>query len=290
MSQVIVEAKIGKKSQQMGTLFGVPLVSTSYNVVLEKIVQEVREKAFNKPFFVITAYSEFFLEMRRNPRFAQAMKEAEMVVPDGVAIKAAMDYLELPQRGEMGNFFQGLAIGKKILEGKYHERVVGVKLMETLLKLAVQNKYRVFLLGGWNGVAQRLGEHWREKGLNVQWDEGFENIQNALTHTSVNKPVTEKINKFKPDLLYVSFGRFKQELWINRQKENLRAGVVMGVGSAFDELAGEGVWQKPAPEWVERRGLKWLWRVTQDPKHIRRAWNAFAVFGWTVWQEKRKKK
>lgn len=289
MKHIKTEAKLSKKDGDKAIIMGIPVVITPMKRVLEELIGKVREKDFTKPLFVATAYSEFFQEAQKNPRFMAALQEADMVVPDGVIVKAAMDYLEMPNKGELNNLWQGLKVGKRILAGGYKERIVGVRLMEVLMKLAVQNKYRVFLLGGQGGVAERLANTWKDKGLNVEWDGGFENAQTALTHPTLSKPVTEKINKFKPDLLFVALGRFKQELWIHQQKENLRAGVIVGVGSSFDELAREGYWKEEVPAWVESRGLKWLWRATKDKRHIQRAWNAFPVFAWQIWQYKRKR-
>lgn len=283
MKQVTAEAKTSKKRRDIAHLFGIKVISSNANEVLEKIVQVVRNNDYLKPFFVVTAYSEFFLEAEKNPSFKEALKKADLVVPDGVSVVAAIDFLEADRQ----SFLAGLGIGKKIITGGYPNRIVGVKLMETLLKLAVQNKYRVFFLGGWNGVAGRLAKKWQEKGLTAEWEEGFTNLNDISGFDSTNKLVLDKIAKFKPDLLFVSFGRFKQEIWIYQQMKNIRAKVVMGVGSAFDELAGEGPWKKATPEWVEKRGLKWLWRVRQNPGHIKRAWNAFPVFAWKVYSKKR---
>jgi UDP-N-acetyl-D-mannosaminuronic acid transferase (WecB/TagA/CpsF family) len=48
----------------------------------------------------------------------------------------------------------------------------------------------------------------------------------------------------------------------------------------------EGPWRKPIPLWVDIMGLKWLWRVTVNPGHWKRAWNAFPVFAWKVYRSK----
>jgi N-acetylglucosaminyldiphosphoundecaprenol N-acetyl-beta-D-mannosaminyltransferase len=42
---------------------------------------------------------------------------------------------------------------------------------------------------------------------------------------------------------------------------------MVGVGSAFDLLAGLTA---PAPEWMKRNGLQWLFRLGQEPRRL--AW------------------
>ena len=42
----------------------------------------------------------------------------------------------------------------------------------------------------------------------------------------------------------------------------LDAPVLAGVGAAFDFIAGR---TRQAPAWMQRRGLEWLFRLSQDP-------------------------
>jgi N-acetylglucosaminyldiphosphoundecaprenol N-acetyl-beta-D-mannosaminyltransferase len=45
----------------------------------------------------------------------------------------------------------------------------------------------------------------------------------------------------------------------------LRAPVLIGVGAAFDFLAG----LKPqAPRWMQRNGLEWLFRMCSEPRRL----------------------
>ena len=38
--------------------------------------------------------------------------------------------------------------------------------------------------------------------------------------------------------------------------------VMMGVGGAFNEIAGK---EKSPPKWIDALGFKWLWRLAQQP-------------------------
>jgi N-acetylglucosaminyldiphosphoundecaprenol N-acetyl-beta-D-mannosaminyltransferase len=201
--------------------------------------------------------------------FKRALDEADLVVGDGVSVWAAADYLKLGGgKNVLIRLIEGLRVGIKVLRGEYAQRPVGMRMFE---KLMAVKKYKIFLFGGFNKVAERLvrkyGGEWSEE----------------------DEKVIEKINNYNPDILFVALGRYKQEKWIAKNIYKLKAAVVMGVGSAFDELAGEGVWHKKTPEWIEKMGLKWLWRVVVDPRHVTRAWRAFPVFPWKVfWQSGRK--
>jgi N-acetylglucosaminyldiphosphoundecaprenol N-acetyl-beta-D-mannosaminyltransferase len=65
-------------------------------------------------------------------------------------------------------------------------------------------------------------------------------------------------------VLFVGLGCPKQERWMAAHKGRVQA-VMMGVGAAFDFLAG----LKPqAPRWMQRAGLEWLFRLLSEPRRL----------------------
>ena len=50
----------------------------------------------------------------------------------------------------------------------------------------------------------------------------------------------------------------------------INAPVLIGVGAAFDFLAGT---KRQAPAWMQRKGLEWLFRLCAEP---RRLWRRYA--------------
>ena len=270
----------------MANLWGWKISGAPIDRVINNIVYELSKKDYVKPYFVVTAYSETFLETEKNPEFKKAIAGADLVLADGVSLRAAMDFNRHRTGDLAGDFFRGLQVGRDILSGKYRGGTTGVELMRQLIKLSGKKRLKVFMLGGWGGVAGRLVKRLtiNDSRLTIDWEGGPEKIE--MEKEIENSRIMDRINKFRPDLLFVSFGRFKQEVWIANNLVKLKTKVVMGVGSSFDELAGEGTWPHPVPGWVEKRGLKWLWRVGKDPKHLRRAWNAFPVFAWKVFTKK----
>jgi N-acetylglucosaminyldiphosphoundecaprenol N-acetyl-beta-D-mannosaminyltransferase len=61
-------------------------------------------------------------------------------------------------------------------------------------------------------------------------------------------------------------GNPKQELWIARNLHRLAGvSVAVGVGCVFD------LWARRvtrAPEWMQRLGLEWLYRVLHEPRRL----------------------
>ncbi len=54
-------------------------------------------------------------------------------------------------------------------------------------------------------------------------------------------------------------------------KHPIKAGVMLGVGAAFDIIAGES---KDAPRWVKQAGLQWLHRLCSEPRRLYRRYLA----------------
>ncbi|HRK01995.1 MAG TPA: WecB/TagA/CpsF family glycosyltransferase [Oligoflexia bacterium] len=75
----------------------------------------------------------------------------------------------------------------------------------------------------------------------------------------------ERINQSGANIVWVSLGAPKQEIWMYRMRPHLKAQVLIGVGAAFDFLSGN---VKRAPEWMQKSGLEWLYRWTQQPGRL----------------------
>jgi N-acetylglucosaminyldiphosphoundecaprenol N-acetyl-beta-D-mannosaminyltransferase len=75
------------------------------------------------------------------------------------------------------------------------------------------------------------------------------------------------INASQAEILFVAYGAPNQDKWIARNLPRLKVGVAMGVGGAFDFIAGVA---QRAPRWMRRAGIEWLHRLIQQPWRWRR--------------------
>ena len=74
------------------------------------------------------------------------------------------------------------------------------------------------------------------------------------------------IDELRPDFFWVGLGVPKQEKFMAAYLPILRGTKVMlGVGAAFDLLTGH---VRQAPLWMQRSGLEWLYRLTQEPRRL----------------------
>jgi N-acetylglucosaminyldiphosphoundecaprenol N-acetyl-beta-D-mannosaminyltransferase len=85
--------------------------------------------------------------------------------------------------------------------------------------------------------------------------------------------IAQMINEDKPDIIWVSLGAPKQEMFMNRLQPYLHRGVMFGFGAIFNFNAGVGN-VKRAPDWMLKLKLEWLHRAFEDPKkNVPRYWN-----------------
>jgi N-acetylglucosaminyldiphosphoundecaprenol N-acetyl-beta-D-mannosaminyltransferase len=76
----------------------------------------------------------------------------------------------------------------------------------------------------------------------------------------------EEIKSINADIIWVSLGFPKQELFIDRLCNEIDTSVnFVGVGAVFEWVAET---KKKAPEWIADLGLEWLLRLLQDPKRL----------------------
>lgn len=262
-------------------VLGLPVDLLSRDEVLTKIRDWI-ESPRSVLRLVVTAYSEFYVRAQSDDDFRKVMSAADLVTPDGVSVLAAVEYQERVRSSSLvGKFLGGFNSGGKIVRGRVGETVTGVFLFDSLTEMAAENGWKVFLLGGWGGVSGRVARRLLKRfpKIKVAYDPGEERVG---TDEKKNREVIEKINRFEPDLLFVAYNPIKQEKWLAKHQRVLKAKVGVGVGGTFNEYVGEF---KKAPRWMERMGLKWLWRVLVEPKRFGRIMRAVIVFPWLVFRK-----
>jgi N-acetylglucosaminyldiphosphoundecaprenol N-acetyl-beta-D-mannosaminyltransferase len=145
------------------------------------------------------------------------------------------------------------------------DRVYGPELMHRYSARCAERGHRVWLYGGvdedWLG---RLIAVMRSRHPGIEIVGGYSPPFRPLT-TDEENAIAERINRAQPDVLWVGIGEPKQEKWMARMRERLEVPVMCGVGAAFDFHAGR---VSQAPEWMQRRGLEWVYRIGQDPRRL----------------------
>ena len=74
-----------------------------------------------------------------------------------------------------------------------------------------------------------------------------------------------KLAEAAPDIVFVALSFPKGERLIRQIRDARPQAWWIGVGAAFDFVAGA---IERAPEWMQRTGTEWIFRMTQDPKRL----------------------
>jgi len=146
----------------------------------------------------------------------------------------------------------------RLLGSSLRQRVPGADLVPMAVAAAAERGAGVFLLGGQDGVAaiaaSRLEE--RHPGLRVSWYEP----PVAPLEEMDDEGILSRIEASGAELLLVGLGHPKQERWIARNRDRLPVAAAIGVGCCLDLIAGR---VGRAPEWMQKAGLEWLFRLQQ---------------------------
>ena len=221
-------------------LLGVPMALVDYDGAMDAMDAMIERR---EPGYLSAAAVHVVMVSRHDPQTRAALRGASLVLPDGRPLVWALN----------------------LLGAELSDRVYGPELTERYCRRAAERGHRVWLYGGATPAA--LAE------LEEVLADRFPGIRIAGGHSPPHRPLTEaeeqalaeRINADAPDVVWVGIGAPKQERWMARMRPLLDAPVLAGVGAAFDFIAGR---KRQAPAWMQRRGLEWLFRLSQDPVRL----------------------
>ena len=143
------------------------------------------------------------------------------------------------------------------------KRTTGPDLLDEILKISVKNNYKHYFYGSTDETLYKLKSVIKDKYGDVNVVGMYSPPFRKLTEEE-DKEIIDKINNTKPDFVWVGLGAPKQENWMYDHKGKID-GLMIGVGAAFDYLAGN---IKRAPKWMQKLNLEWLYRLLQDPVRL----------------------
>lgn len=191
--------------------------------------------------YVVTPNPEIVEVCREDERAMAAVNGADLVLPDGI----------------------GVIYGARLLHTPLKERIPGVEFGASMLAYCAQAKKKVFLLGAKPGVAEQAGENLKRQyeGLEIAGlhDGYFQEQESTL--------IAAEIRSSAADLLLVCLGAPKQELFMQKYGKETGARLLLGLGGSLDVYAG--VVQR-APEFYQKHGLEWFYRLMKNPSRITR--------------------
>lgn len=144
------------------------------------------------------------------------------------------------------------------------KRVYGPDLMLAVCDAGRAVGLRHFFYGGAPGVAESLRDKLttRFPGLHVV---GLFTPPFRALERGEFSALQAEVARVRPDIIWVGLSTPKQERFMADAWRQLDAGLLIGVGAAFDFHSGR---IRQAPRWIQRSGFEWLFRLCTEPRRL----------------------
>lgn len=164
----------------------------------------------------------------------------------------------------------GVLLGAKLLGYSLQSvhRMTAPDFIDDLALACDKQNVSIFLLAGEPGVVDKAITQLKAiaPNLRIQGHHGYFDKSGEE-----NDAVIQKINAFKPDILYVGFGMPLQEQWILDNLDKVEARVFLPLGACLDFYTNT---VSRGPRWLTDRGFEWLTRLITQPSRL---WDRYVV-------------
>lgn len=169
------------------------------------------------------------------------------------------------QNGSSFTFPDGASIVRvQIKRGHQNaQRVAGPDFMGCMFRDSMDGSVTHFFYGSTEDTVQRLQENLKKKYKGIIIKGVYSPPFRELTKDE-DDAIIDMLNSSGADIVWVGLGAPKQEIWMEKHRGTVN-GLMVGVGAGFNFYA-ETV--KRAPQWIQRIGMEWAYRMTQEPKKL----------------------
>ena len=200
---------------------------------------------------LITTINQYsFCIAQEDAAFKKALQGAEVLLPDGMAIVAAM----------------------RLLTNTKITKIAGAQLHDFLLHKLNDTGGSCFYLGASEATLAEITAKVNREFPKVQVHSYSPPFKAVFTESD-NQSMLAAVNAVAPEVLFIGMTAPKQEKWAFEHKAMLQAKTICSIGAVFDFYAGTV--KRPSPFWIALR-LEWLIRLIKEP---RRMWKRYLYYG-----------
>jgi len=233
---------IDRTDDHAENILGYSITTKDKDECVHEIVNWIENGSKGKYFVCANPHS---LEVAKTDQvFAEAIKNADLIIPDGV----------------------GILIGSGLLGGGIRKRVTGSDIFWGLSRaLNRTNGFSVFFLGSTEENLAKIEDKMRYDFPNINVLGTYSPPFKAEFSDEENFLIIEAVNRVKPDILWVGMTAPKQEKWICKNKNKLDVKLIGPVGAVFDFYTGNVKRSSPI---YQNTGLEWLPRFLREPRRM----------------------
>lgn len=196
----------------------------------------------------INQYSYCIAE--KDAAFKTALKGSDILLPDGMAIVAAV----------------------RLLTGQKIKKIAGADIHQHLLQELNQKGGSCYYLGSSENTLAKIKKRVAIEFPNIRVGTFSPPFKTEFSGMD-NEKMVEAVNDFQPDVVFVGMTAPKQEKWAHENKVQLNTKIICTIGAVFDFYAGTV--ERPSTFWINLK-LEWFIRLIKEPK---RMWKRYLYYG-----------
>ncbi|WP_010180116.1 WecB/TagA/CpsF family glycosyltransferase [Aquimarina agarilytica] len=197
---------------------------------------------FRKKTMINTINPHSYCVSKGDKEFEKALKKSDVLLPDGI----------------------GIVLAAKILQKKKITRITGYDIFLHSMNYLNETNGSCFFLGASEITLKLIQERIQKDYPNVSVN-SFSPPFKAFFSEEDNNTMCQKVNEYKPDILFLGMTAPKQEKWAAENLDKLEVNTVCSIGAVFDFYAGTV--ERPNKIWLDF-GLEWLGRFLKEPKRL----------------------
>jgi N-acetylglucosaminyldiphosphoundecaprenol N-acetyl-beta-D-mannosaminyltransferase len=183
-----------------------------------------------------------YVTAKKDAEFKLALQGSDVLIPDG----------------------SGIVLAAKIINGEKIIKIAGADLHQHLLGKLNMKGGSVFYMGASQETLDKIKARLFSDFPNINVGVYSPPFKESFNHND-NVKIIEKINSFKPDVLFIGMTAPKQEKWLHQHKTKLNFKVASSIGAVFDFYAGTIT--RPSQFWLDLH-LEWLLRLLKEPRRL----------------------
>ena len=205
----------------------------------------------NGKILINTVNAHSFNTAQKDDLFADALRNGDYLIPDGVSIVKACKWLKAKSQPK--------------------ERIAGWDLFMLEMDKLNRKGGKCFFMGSSPNVLELVKKRAASDYPNITVETYSPPYKPEFSKED-NEAIIHAINQACPDLLWIGMTAPKQEKWAFEHWDELDIHCHCGtIGAVFDFFAGT---IKRAPQWWQRHSLEWLYRLMKEPK---RMWRRYVL-------------
>ena len=208
----------------------------------EIFIDELEAIDLNEKKIINTINPHSYVIAKKDVFFQEALKESDFLIPDG----------------------SGIVLAAKQIYGKSIKKIAGADLHNFLLCNINEKGGKVFYMGASQNTLDKIEKKIKDEYPNIKVKSYSPPFKSYFSEED-NDTIVAKINRFKPDVLFIGMTAPKQEKWLYQHKEKLNFKVASSIGAVFDFYAGTV--HRPTQFWISIH-LEWLARLLKEPKRL----------------------